>query len=408
MKNKALRTLPVALALLAGGMLHAAPLLHDKPEQAQAQHSNAWMEIDHRVFESNLAHLQKRLDGRTHICAVMKADAYGHGIALLIPSIIHQKIPCVGITSNEEARVARAAGFKGRLMRLRNASPQEIEGALSYQLDELVGNLAVARALDALAARKGRPISIHLGLNAGGMARNGLDLATEQGKKDALALVALPNIKIVGIMTHFALDSREEILKGVQTFKAQTDWLIQEAKLQREAILFHTANTAATLEVPESWLDMVRPGRVIYGEVGPDYPQFSTFMSFKTRVTAVNAYPKGAGVGYDHTRTLERDSLLANIPVGYSDGYRRILSNKASVLINGKRAPMVGTISMNTFMVDVTDIPGVKAGDEVVLFGKQGDAEITQKELEDIIGVFLAENYTVWSTANPRILKHPR
>jgi len=283
-----------------------------------------------------------------------------------------------------------------------------MEGALPYQLDELVGNLAVARALDALAARQGRPISIHLGLNAGGMARNGLDLATEQGKKDALALAALPNIKIVGIMTHFALDSREEILKGVQTFKAQTDWLIQEAKLKREAILLHTANTAATLEVPESWLDMVRPGRVIYGEVGPDYPQFSTFMSFKTRVTAVNAYPKGSGVGYDHTRTLERDSLLANIPVGYSDGYRRILSNKASVLINGKRAPMVGTISMNTFMVDVTDIPGVKAGDEVVLFGKQGDAEITQKELEEIIGVFLAENYTVWSTANPRVLKHKR
>jgi len=160
---------------------------------------------------------------------------------------------------------------------------------------------------------------------------------------------------------------------------------------------------------------------------------------------------------------LERDSLLANIPVGYSDGYRRILSNNASVLIketlnnsssqariavrdellganrsnsgaiaricndtdrpnpqfpaarrivqrflNGKRAPMVGTISMNTFMVDVTDIPRVKTGDEVVLFGKQGDAEITQKELEDIIGVFLAENYTVWSTANPRVLKYKR
>jgi len=408
MKNIALRTLPVALAMLAGGMLHAAPLLHDKPEQAQAQHSNAWMEIDHRVFESNLAHLQKRLDGRAHICAVMKADAYGHGIALLIPSIIHRKIPCVGITSNEEARVARAAGFTGRLMRLRNASPQEMEGALPYQLGELVGNLAVARELDALAARTGQPIAIHLGLNAGGMARNGLDLATEQGKKDALALAALPNIKIVGIMTHFALDSREKILEGVQTFKAQTDWLMKEAGMKREDVILHTANTAATLEVPESWLDMVRPGRVIYGEVGPDYPQFSTFMSFKTRVTAVNAYPKGAGVGYDHTRTLKRDSLLANIPVGYSDGYRRILSNKASVLINGKRAPMVGTISMNTFMVDVTDIPGVKAGDEVVLFGKQGDAEITQKELEDIIGVFLAENYTVWSTANPRVLKHKR
>jgi len=406
-KRITLLALPLALAC-NHWTIHAAPLLDANIEQARIQQSNAWMEIDHRVFESNLAALQKRLDGKTQICAVMKADAYGHSIALLMPSIIKMNIPCVGITSNEEARVARETGFKGRLMRLRNASPQEMEGALAYQLDELVGNLEVARVIDALGQRTGRPIAIHLGLNAGSMARNGLDLSTEQGKKDALALARLPNIKIVGLMTHFALDTREKILEGVKTFKEQTDWLIKEAKLKRADILLHTANTATTLEVPEGWFDMVRPGRVIYGEVGPDYPEFSTFMSFKTRVTAVHAYPKGSGVGYDHTRTLERDSLLANIPVGYSDGYRRILSNKASVLVGGQRAPMIGRISMNTFMVDVTDIPGVKAGDEVVLFGKQGAAEITQAELEEIIGVFLAENYTVWSTANPRVLKHPR
>jgi len=399
----------LALALMmagAAGFAHAAPVLEANPNAAQISQANAWMEIDHRVFESNLAALQKRLDGKTQICAVMKADAYGHSIALLMPSIIRMNIPCVGITSNEEARVAREKGFRGRLMRLRSATPGEIEGALPYDLDELVGNLAVAREMDALAKRAGRPIKIHLGLNSGDMARNGLELATEQGKKDALALVKLPNLKVVGLMTHFAFEDREKIQAGVKVFKEQTDWLIREARLRRTDLLLHTANTQTTLEVPEGWFDMVRPGRVIYGEVGPDYPEFSKFMSFKSRVAAVNRYPKGTGVGYSHTRTLERDSLLANIPVGYSDGYRRILSNKASVLINGQRAPMMGSISMNTFMVDVTDIPGVKAGDEVVLFGKQGKAEITQSELEEVIQIFLAENYTVWSTANLRVLKH--
>jgi len=408
MTKKTKLSLTALLIFCCVNMVSAAPLLDAAPDAARVQQSNAWMEIDHRIFESNLAALQKRLDGKTQICAVMKADAYGHGIALLMPSIIRMQIPCVGITSNEEARVARTQGFKGRLMRLRNATPQEMEGALPLQLDELVGNLHTARALDALGQRAGQPIAIHLGLNSGGMARNGLDLSTEKGKNDALALTKLPNVKIVGLMTHFALDTREKILESVNTFKQQTDWLIKEAQLNRKDLLLHTANTATTLEVPEGWFDMVRPGRVIYGEVGPEYPEFSTFMAFKTRVTSVNAYPKGSGVGYDHTRVLERDSLLANIPVGYSDGYRRILSNKASVLIGGQRAPMVGLVSMNTFMVDVTDIPGIKAGDEVVLFGKQGNAEITQAELEEMLGVFLAENYTVWSTANPRMLKHPR
>jgi len=407
MKKQMLNQLALAL-LLAGisGFSQAAPVLQTQPDPVHISQANAWMEIDHRVFESNLAALQQRLEGKTHICAVMKADAYGHSIALLMPSIIKMNIPCVGITSNEEARVARANGFSGRLMRLRNAAPGEIEGALPYELDELVGSLAAARQIDELAQRAGRPIAVHLSLNAGAMARNGLELATEQGKTEAVALTQLAHLNIVGLMTHFALGSREQMLEAVTTFKEQTDWLIEHTSLKRENLLLHTANTAATLEVPESWFDMVRPGRVIYGEVGPDYPEFSTFMAFKSRVSSVNAYPAGAGVGYDHTRTLERDSLLANIPVGYSDGYRRILSNKSSVLINGQRAPMIGGISMNTFMVDVTDIPNVKAGDEVVLFGKQGDAEITQAELEAMIEVFLAENYTVWSTANPRVLKN--
>jgi len=401
-------TLALMLAGMATGLPHAAPVLEANPDQAQVQQSNAWMEIDHRVFESNLAALQKRLDGKTQICAVMKADAYGHGIALLMPSIIRMNIPCVGVTSNEEARVARANGFKGRLMRLRNATPGEMAGALPYEMDELVGSLAVARELDALAKRRGVTINVHLGLNAGGMARNGLEVATQRGKRDALALAKLPNLKIVGLMTHFASDDTEQIRAGVRLFKEQTDWLIKEAKLNRKDLLLHAANTQVTLEVPEGWFDLVRPGRVIYGEVGPDYPEFATLMSFKTRVASVNAHPAGSGVSYGHTHILTRDSLLANIPVGYSDGYRRILSNKTSVLINGQRAPMVGVVSMNNFMVDVTDIPGVKAGDEVVMFGKQGEAEISQSELEDVLGVFLAENYTVWSTANPRVLKHPR
>ena len=182
-------------------------------------------------------------------------------------------------------------------------------------------------------------------------------------------------------------------------------WLIDNAGLDRSKLTLHAANSFATLEVPESHLDMVRPGGLLYGDTLPSYTEYRRVMAFKTRVAAVNAYPAGNTVGYDRTYTLKRDSLLANLPLGYSDGYRRVFTNKGYVLVNGQRAPVVGKMSMNTTMVDVTDIPGVKAGDEVVLFGKQGNAEITQAEMEDINGALLADLYTVWGNSNPRRLK---
>ena len=131
-------------------------------------------------------------------------------------------------------------------------------------------------------------------------------------------------------------------------------------------------------------------------------------MSFRTRVASVNNYPADNQVGYDATYTLQRDSLLANLPMGYSDGYRRVFTNKAHVVVNGQRAPVVGKVSMNTTMIDVTDIPGVKPGDEVVLFGRQGEAEVTQGELEDANGALLADLYTVWGNSNPKIVKRAR
>ena len=122
-------------------------------------------------------------------------------------------------------------------------------------------------------------------------------------------------------------------------------------------------------------------------------------------MSSVNNYLKGSTVGYDRTFTLTRDSRLANLPIGYSDGYRRAFTNKGHVLIRGHRVPVVGKISMNTTMVDVTDFPDIVAGDEVVLYGKQGGAEITQSEIEEISGALLADLYTVWGNSNPRVRK---
>ncbi|MDH4563890.1 alanine racemase [Pseudomonas sp. BN411] len=410
MTRYTLSRLAIALTLASSaGLSHAAPLLDatrdNVPAAARMAESNAWLEIDQAAFENNIARIQKLVAGKSQVCAVMKADAYGTGIALLVPSAIRMGIGCIGVASNEEARIVREKGFKGRLMRLRTAKLGEMEDALPYGMDEMVGNLEVARQLDALAQRNGRKVAVHLALNSAGMGRNGLEVGTPQGQKDAVAMATLPHLEVVGIMTHFPVEEREDVLKGLAHFKEQSAWLIEQAKLDRSKVLLHCANTFTTLEVPEGWLDMVRPGAALYGYPVGGHEEFQRVMQFKPQVASVNAYPAGSSISYDRTYTLTRDSLIANIPAGYSDGYRRAFSNKASVLINGQRARVIGKVTMNTLMVDVTDIQGVKPGDEVVLYGRQGKDEITQAELEAINGALLADLYTVWGNSNPKVLK---
>lgn len=392
-------------ALAVSVEAHASPLLGRLPGKGKAGAYNAWIEIDPEVFESNLRLIQAAVVGGASICAVMKADAYGVGIDMVMPSLIKARVPYVGIASTEEARMVRACGFKGRLMRVRAATLDEVEDALRYKVEELAGNLAQARAIGGIARKRGRTLPVHLALNSAGMSRNGIEMATEQGRQDAVALAGIAGLKIVGLMTHFPTEERDDILQGVDDFKAQAEWLFANTALRREDVILHAANSYAIQNIPESHLDMVRPGGALYGYGGTPKPPFGHVASFKSRVASVQAYPAGDTVSYDRTHVLTRDSLLANIPVGYSDGYRRAYSNKGAMLVRGQRAPVVGRVTMNTTMVDVTDIPGVVAGDEVVMFGKQGGEEITLAETEQLTGVILADQYTVWGTSNPKVLR---
>ena len=405
MKKVTLLTCMLGAGLLNMSSTMAAPMLTAQISAAEttAPQANAWMEINVQSFEQNIQTLQQQLQDKSQICAVMKADAYGHGIQLLMPSIIKLKVPCVGITSNAEAAVVRQSGYQGRIFRLRTATDKEIQNAKSLQIEELFGNYEQAQRLSQWAKQQGVTISYHLGLNAGGMDRNGLEMSTEVGKQQALNMTKLPNLKLTGIMTHYAVEDEKYVREHLAVFNQQTDWLIKKAKLKREALTLHTANSFATLTVPESHLDMVRAGGVIYGDSIPDRVEYKKLMTFKTQVATVNTYLKGTTVGYDQTYTLKRDSLLANLPMGYSDGYRRVFSNKSYVLIRGHKVPVVGRTSMNTTMVDVTDYPDIRASDEVVLYGQQGNESVKQSDLEEYNGALLADLYTVWGNSNPKI-----
>lgn len=395
-----------AIGLAVGPHAIAAPHLVREPSNAAevVRTSNAWLEIDAEAFEHNLRQMQQRVSAPTQICVVMKADAYGHGIELLMPSILKAKIPCIGITSNDEARIARLTGYKGRVMRLRAATLAEMNAGMRWGIEEMLGNAEVARELAAAARKRGRTVAFHLALNSGEMDRNGLEVDGELGRRQAVEILTLQGLRPVGIMTHFALDDKTKIAPGLAEFERDANALIEQAGLKRERIVLHTANSLLTVEMPESHFDMVRPGRALYGYWPRPDAGFKKAMTLKSRVASVNDYKAGSGVSYDHSFVLQRDSRLANIPVGYSDGYRRVFGNKAQVLIGGHRVPIVGKITMNTFMVDVTDFPEVQAGDEVVLYGRQGDQEITQGELQKIMNDILVDMATPWAFANPRIL----
>lgn len=399
-------TLMVANCFVATSTL-AAPLLDYNPDThaARVAKNNSWIEIDDAALGRNIDRLKAMVGPSTKICAIVKADAYGNSIELIMPALLKANLPCLGFASNEEARIARKHGYAGTLMRVRTATEAEVRDGIQYNVEELVGNLAYAQKVAQIAKEANRPVAIHVAINANGLSRNGLELATEKGRKDALAITKIKDLQITGMMTHYPVEDKDDVRANLALFNEQSAWLIKAANLDRSKLTLHTANTFATFEVPEARLDMVRVGGAIYGDL-PWYPELErTMASFKTTVAAVNSYPKGNTVGYDRTFTLKRDSRLANLPMGYADGYRRAFSNNAFVLINGHRVPVVGKISMNTTMVDVTDFPDIKIGDEVVLFGKQGKEEITQDELEKIHGALLADIYTQWANSNPRILK---
>ncbi|HEQ3513464.1 TPA: alanine racemase [Vibrio cholerae] len=390
-------------ATLPSFSLSAAPLHIDTalPDAAQIQQSNSWLEISLGQFQSNIEQFKSHMSANTKICAIMKADAYGNGIHGLMPTIIAQGIPCVGVASNAEARAVRESGFKGELIRVRSASLSEMSAVLDLNIEELIGTHQQALDLAELAKQSGKTIKVHIALNDGGMGRNGIDMTTEAGKKEAVSIATQPSLSVVGIMTHFPNYNADEVRAKLAQFKESSTWLMQQANLKREEITLHVANSYTALNVPEAQLDMVRPGGVLFGDL-PTNPEYPSIVSFKTRLSSLHHVPKGSTVGYDSTFTTSRDSVLANLPVGYSDGYPRKMGNKAEVLINGQRAKVVGVTSMNTTVVDVTEIKGVLPGQEVVLFGQQQKQSIAVSEMENNAELIFPELYTLWGTSNPR------
>lgn len=392
----------------------AAPLLAPAASGAcsRAIRSNAWLEIDTEAFLSNIAAYRQLVGPGQSTCVVVKGDAYGNGLALLMPAILGAGLDFLGIASNEEANIARNSGFSGRLMRLRLATLNEIEDGMGLGVEELVGSLASARAAGHVAARRGKALPVHLAFNSGGMSREGVEMDS-RGREEALAIARLPGLKLRGLMTHFPVNQMDDVGNGIRRFRSDTEWFAATSEMRSHALERHCANSFAALNVPESRFDFVRVGRCLYG-YGGNFPQFRYLASLKSQIASINRYPAGATVSYERTFTLDREAMLANIPIGASDGFRPAFSRgngaasagaaSAHVVVRGFRAPIVGRVTMNTIMVDVTEFyEKIETGDMVTVFSPDAPDGNRQSDFLEMASTNPPDLMTMFGNSLPKI-----
>lgn len=362
---------------------------------------DSWCEIHLDRISRNLDLAMGLVPAGRKFCAVLKADAYGHGIAQVVPLMQARGVTCLGITSNAEACAVRDAGFDGTIIRVRAAAPYEIENALEARVEEQVSSLAIGEKLRALKAA-GHKVRAHLALNALGMSRDGLEISTEEGRSACKSILNLLADDIVGICTHFPCNTPENLRSSAKLFQDQVSWVIENSTLERSDILVHAGSSLTLVSDEPVETDMYRCGAILYGILKPELG-FRTTMDLKARVVSVGDYPKGATVGYDRACRLDRDRKLACLSIGYANGFRRDAGPDAAVVLGSHRIPVLGKISMNTLAVDVTDVDGIQIGDEAIVFGGIEDTKASLAAAEKQFHTIMADLYADWGMRNTRI-----
>lgn len=369
----------------------------------------ARVEIDPAAVKHNLAHLIDELDGdhSPEICAVLKADAYGHGIEHVLPLVVEAGVRTVGIASNVEARRVRELGFTGRIIRVRAAAPAEVAGAVRHGVEEWVGGFAQAQMVAEIALQFGGEIPVHLSINALGFSVSCIDLSLSTGRRELAAIVALRGLDVRGVCAHFPTESVVDARRGAARFADEAQEVLELLGPERSAgVQRHCATSFAALTTPESRFDLVRVGAALYGDSSAPASWQRPALRLVAPIASVNHVPAGRRVGYDGGAVLDDDALIAAIPLGYGDGLPRSLGNRrGSVLVRGHRAPIVDRLAMNSLAVDVTAIAGVRPGDDAVLYGRQGAAEISSAEFERAAGEIAATSYTLWGRGIERTIR---
>jgi alanine racemase len=339
-------------------------------------------EIDLSAFRHNLKQIQLVVGADVRVMAVVKADAYGHGAVACAKEAMEAGAHALAVAHIEEAIELREKGLQGPILILGGVFPDEIDELIQFNLDTTLYSQSLAKLLAGKAQKAGKEISVHLKIDTG---MNRLGIAPEDFSCFLQRVKEYPALRLQGICTHLS-SADEDDPEFTQQQLAKFNSVLQSAG-ENLFVDIHCANSAALLKFPESRFNMVRPGITLYGALtSPSlqpaakkiFPEpLRPVMRWTTKVTHLRNVPAKTPLSYGRQFITQRASRIATLPVGYADGLLRCLSNKMQVLVRGQAIPQVGTICMDFILIDVTDLPDVQEGDEVVLLGQQGGNEIS-------------------------------
>lgn len=356
------------------------------------------VQIDMDAIRHNYRILREHVGSGVKVMAVIKANAYGHGMAECAQALAQIGAEHFAVAIPEEGIELRLAGVQGEILVLGPATPRAARESIRHGLTQTVFTPEMVALLNAEAEALGMQALVHVKIDTG-MNRIGLR-TREEAQALADALKTAPHVKATGVYTHFADADDPESPEALNAFSQTQLERFETLRAYFDAPA-HAANSAVGIIAPKAWFGMVREGISLYG-----YPPVPTSLPFRpalrwtTEVTHVKTIEAGETIGYGRTYTAPRDMRVATIAVGYGDGYHRACSGRGSVLIRGQYAPIVGRVCMDQTMVDVTDIPDCRVGDEAVLIGEQGANAITA---EDVAKWAQTISYEVLLAITPRV-----
>lgn len=367
----------------------------------------AVINLDAILYNMNSMH--QNISEDTKIMAVIKADGYGHGAAEVAKCIEHlDYLAGYAVATVEEGLILRNHGIKKPILILGYAFPDQYDELIAADMRPTVFTREMAQELSQAAGEMGVDCPIHFAVDTG-MSRIGYQV-TEEAADEMAQIARLPHIMVEGIFTHFARADEADKTSAEEQLALFEKMISMLEERGIKIPIKHCSNSAGIVELKEANMDMVRAGITLYGlwpseEVRRDIIDLKPALSLITHVAYVKDLEAGRAISYGGTYVTKRPSRIATIPVGYADGYARGLSNKGAVLIHGKRAPICGRVCMDQFMVDVTDIPEVKMGDEVILIGSAGEETITMEEVGELSGRFNYEFVCNLGKRIPRVFR---
>lgn len=345
----------------------------------ETEKRRTWAEVSLRQLEYNYKALRELLPQGCRFMGMVKSNAYGHGSVQISKQLEKLGADYLGVACVEEAVTLREGGVTLPILVLGGTEEEDVPNLLTYRLAQAVYDRKTAEYLSQAAQTHGKSITIHVKVDTG-MSRLGFlcdETRLDRVSQEILDLCKLPGLYAEGIFTHFADSDSDEDFTVLQ-FTRFLNLLDKLEEHGRTFAIRHSANSGATLRYPFSYLDMVRPGIALYGYYpGEDMEELcplAPVLELKSRVVSLSEFPAGTSVSYGRTATLDQPRTLAVVSIGYGDGFFRGFSNRFSVSICGRRAPIVGRVCMDMCMVDVTDIPGVSLWDEAVIYGKDSES----------------------------------